>query len=204
MTEQTSPTAPQSPSNGVTRGMLIWFGVGIVVLSFVAAFLGAWLGRDAGADAADSPTPTSTPTASVAPDYEAILDEILPAGAAVRAGTGAPEPGKGYEGEAYIDILTSDVYLFRDGDWTWVANIRTAAAENLTGEAGPEGPSGPTGEPGAPGTQLLLGLGAPDGDTCEADGDVYIDTEDLVFYECSGGEWMLFGPTPTPTPSPTS
>ena len=36
--------------------------------------------------------------------YEEALEEILPAGSAVRAGTGAPEAGKGYEGDVYIDI----------------------------------------------------------------------------------------------------
>ena len=104
-------------------------------------------------------------------DYEAALEEILPAGAAVRAGAGVPEAGKGYEGEVYIDISTSDVYLFKDGEWVQVGNIRASAAANLTGEtgaageagaAGETGATGETGAPGAPGTQLSLGLGAPE------------------------------------------
>ena len=57
--------------------------------------------------------------------FEDALEEILPAGSAVRAGTGVPESGKGYEGDVYIDISTADVYLFQDGDWTLVGNIRT-------------------------------------------------------------------------------
>ena len=127
----------------------------------------------------------------------------------MRAGAGAPESGKGYEGEVYIDIATSDVYLFRDGDWVQVGNIRASAAENLTGETGATGESGATGEtgetgaPGTPGTQLSLGLGAPEDETCETDGDVYIDTELVQFYECTDGTWTLFGPTTAQAPSPT-
>jgi len=188
-------------------------GVAVVLLSFVAAFLGA---RVAGsADAADA-GPTPTPTAEVdLADYKEALEEILPAGSAVRAGTGAPESGKGYEGDVYLDMSTSDVYLFQD-DWTLVGNIRTSAAENLTGATGAtgetgatgatggKGATGATGETGAqgePGTQLTLGLGAPPNEKCTADGDVYIDTESVTFYECTAGEWVLFGPTETPAPT---
>ncbi len=203
----TPAAAPPAPA-GVSRAALIWIGVAIVVLSFVASFLGATLARSA-----DEPAPVPVPTASEpepsAEDYEEALEEILPAGAAVRAGAGAPESGKGYEGEVYIDIATSDVYLFRDGDWVQVGNIRASAAENLTGETGATGESGATGEtgetgaPGTPGTQLALGLGAPEDETCETDGDVYIDTELVQFYECTDGTWTLFGPTTAQAPSPT-
>ena len=210
-----SANAAPAPA-GVTRAALIWIGVAVVVLSFVASFLGATLARSN--DAAE-PTPVATPspTESSAPpsteDYEEALEEILPAGAAVRAGTGAPEAGKGYEGEVYIDISTSDVYLFRDGAWVKVGNIRASAAENLTGETGAAGETGATGEtgetgaPGTPGTQLSLGLGAPENAQCETDGDIYIDTETVEFYECANGEWTLFGPQradPAPLPTPTT
>ena len=171
--------------------MLIWVGVAVVVLSFVAAFLGSWLARSADSnEAAATPPPTTAEIDEAA--FEDALEEILPAGSAVRAGTGVPESGKGYEGDVYIDISTADVYLFQDGDWTLVGNIRTSAAENLTGATGPAGETGATGErarrarparpahPGEPGTQLTLGLGAPDNETCTADGDVYIDTETVA------------------------
>ena len=104
------------------------------------------------------------------PDYEAIIEDLLPAGSAVRAGTGAPESGKGYEGDVYIDRSNADVYVFQD-DWVWVGNIKANAAENLTGETGASGAPGEPGTPGAPGepgapgtagTQVLLGIGAPD------------------------------------------
>ncbi len=88
----------------------------------------------------------ATPAPTISEDdraaYEEAIEEILPAGAAVRAGTGVPEAGKGYEGEVYIDISTSDVYLFQDDDWTLVGNIRAEAAENLTGATGAAGAAG--------------------------------------------------------------
>lgn len=205
-----SATAP-APA-GVTRSTLVWFGLGFVLLSFFAAFLGSWLARSVDTSEA-APSATVTP----APEYEDALAEILPAGSAVRAGSGVPEAGKGQEGDVYIDILTADVYLFQD-DWAYVGNIRQSAAENLTGEQGPEGAQGPagpqgeqgeqgeqgsTGAPGAPGTQVTLGTAAPEDAGCDADGDVFVDTAAVQFYECTDGAWTLFGPTPEPTPEPT-
>src|SRR6478736_1955285 len=200
---QTNPTptpgstAAAPPPAGVSRTALIWIGVAVVVLSFVAAFLGSWLARSAESDEEEAaPTPTASESATVSPDYEEIISEILPAGSAVRAGTGAPESGKGYEGDVYIDRKTADVYVFQD-DWVWVGNIRTNAAENLTGESGPAGTPGAPGEAGAPGTagtQVLLGEVPPDNKTCETDGDIYIDTVLGQFWECTGGEWTPSGP----------
>jgi hypothetical protein len=179
------------------------------VLSFIAAFLGSWLARTT--DTAEpAPTvtvvaePTPEPEETVSPDYEAIIEDILPAGSAVRAGTGAPESGKGYEGDVYIDRATADVWLFQD-DWVWVGNIKTNAAENLTGETGAtgaQGEAGAPGEPGAPGTAgntVLLGAEAPLPETCETEGDIYIDTAatDIadMYWTCTADGWALFDPT---------
>ncbi|MEV4688966.1 hypothetical protein [Microbacterium sp. LWH3-1.2] len=190
----------------MTRGTLVWFGLGFALLSFFAAFLGSWLARSV-----DTATPAPAPEPSASPEYEDVLAEILPAGSAVRAGSGAPEAGKGYEGDVFIDILNADVYLFQDGTWTVVGNIREAAAENLTGEQGPagaqgsqgeQGAQGPSGAPGAPGTQVVLGTSAPDDGACTADGDVFIDTAAVQFYECSDAAWVLFGPTAEDDPTP--
>lgn len=209
-----SPADPAPPPAApVTRPVLIAVGVAVVILSFVAAFLGATLARSTETESA----PTAVTPSASAPsteEYQDALEEILPAGAAVRVGTGVPAAGKGYEGEVYIEITTADVYLFRDGDWVKVGNIRASAAENLTGQTGPAGQTGAPGEagasgaPGTPGTQLSLGAGAPVDDTCEADGDVYIDTEVVAFYECRAGVWTLFsrtaGVSPIPLPTPTT
>ena len=207
-------TAPASspPPAGVSRTALIWIGVGVVVLSFVAAFLGSYLARTAdSAEPEPVPTvtviaePTPEPEETVSPDYEAIIADILPAGSAVRAGTGAPESGKGYEGDIYIDRATADVWLFQD-DWVWVGNIKTNAAENLTGEAGAQGEAGAPGEPGAPGTAgtlVLLGAGEPLPETCETLGDIYIDTEAdaaEMYWTCTPPDgWALFDPSATAT-----
>ena len=197
----TPPPEPEPPkkSGGASVGALIGIGIGVILLSFVASFLGASLARSADAAAA-TPTPTPLSTA----EFAAAIEEILPAGSAVRAGTGVPEAGKGYEGDVYIDVSTSDVYVFRDGQWVLAGNIRQSAAENLTGETGAPGAPGEPGASGAPGeagTQLSLGVGAPADEKCQADGDVYIDTQLLQFYECTAGEWVLFGPEATPPPS---
>jgi hypothetical protein len=189
---------PEKKSGGASLGALIGIGVGVVLLSFLASFLGASLARNN----AEEATPTPTPLSSA--DYVAAIEDILPAGSAVRAGTGVPESGKGYEGDVYIDLATSDVYVFRDGDWVLAGNIRQNAAENLTGETGPPGETGASGAPGAPGTQLLLGTGTPDDETCTVDGDIYLDTEAWLFYQCAAGAWTQFGPPPAdeePTPS---
>lgn len=223
---ESTPSPPIATTNSaptVSRAMLVWFGIAVVVLSFVAAFLGAWLARSADSDEAAATTPPATTAEEDQAAYEEALEEILPAGSAVRAGTGVPESGKGYEGDVYIDISTSDVYLFKDGDWTLVGNIRASAAENLTGATGPEGAVGQTGEQGAqgeqgsqgeqgaqgeqgeqgaPGTQVSLGIGAPDGVTCMTDGDVYIDTDAVAFYSCNAGVWTLFGPPSAPATAP--
>ncbi|MDR6906266.1 type II secretory pathway pseudopilin PulG [Agromyces sp. 3263] len=215
---QTAPAAEPKRSSGVSRGFLIGVGVAIVLLSFLASFLGASLARSNDTVEA-APTPTATEAQLDEAAYEEAIKEILPAGSAVRAGTGVPAEGKGYEGDVYIDISNSDVYLFQDGEWTLVGNIRTSAAENLTGATGATGATGETGAtgatgaqgeagaPGAPGTQILLGQGEPEADACTAPGDIYIDTSTapVSFYQCGEDAWTLVYPpaTPQPTAEPT-
>ena len=214
--ESAPPESAPSPSAAaaaaappaVSRAMLLWVAAAVVVLSFAAAFLGARLAQSGdGDEVAATPAPTAAEADDAA--YEEALEEILPAGSAVRAGTGVPEAGKGFEGDVYIDMSTSDVYLFQDGEWTIAGNIRASAAENLTGATGPEGAAGATGEqgaqgeqgePGAPGTQVTLGVGAPDSAKCTTDGDIYVDTETVVFYSCTAGAWTRFGPPEAPAP----
>lgn len=203
MSESAPPPAAPAP---VSRGTLIWFGLAIVVLAFFAAFLGSWLARSVDTTPAPEATPAISQTAT-AEDYEAALEEILPAGSSVRAGSGVPESGKGYPGDVYIDVATADVYLFEE-DWTLVGNIRESAAENLTGatgatggtgeqgeqgDQGEQGEQGAQGEQGEPGTQISLGSGEPAADTCEAD-EIYIDTSAPMFYQCADGAWVTFAP----------
>ena len=189
----------------MSPALLIWVGIAVVLLSFLAAFLGSMLANSNEPTAAEA-TPAPTISEDDRAAYEEAIEEILPAGAAVRAGTGVPESGKGYEGEVYIDISTSDVYLFQDDDWTLVGQHprrggrephrrdRRGRCSRCDGRDRCDRRDRRDRCPGAPGTQLNLGVGAPQNDTCTADGDVYIDTETVAFYECSNGEWKLFGP----------
>lgn len=195
-------TPPEPKKSGIGLGALIGVGIGVVVLSFFAAFLGSSLARSN--DAAPEPTASVSPTPEPTPteDIEEIIAEILPAGSAVRAGKGVPEAGKGYEGDVYIDVATADVYVFRDDVWVRAGNIRESAAENLTGEQGEQGAQGAQGEAGTPGTTVSLGIGAPEDETCETDGDIYIDTAATQFYECTAGKWTLVDPTAQTLPSP--
>ena len=166
-----APTAAPAPAPaGVSRTALIWIGVAVVVLSFVASFLGATLARSNDANEA-VPAPTASETQPSTEEYEAALEEILPAGAAVRAGAGVPESGKGYEGEVYIDISTSDVYLFKDGEWVHVGTSaprppRTSRARPVRRAKPAHRWTGETGAPGAPGTQISLETVHPGDEPC--------------------------------------
>lgn len=176
--------------------MIVVAGAVVVLLSFGAAFLGARLAAPAEAEQTPVPTESLTPEVPTeSPTPEAPT--VLPAGADVRVGTGAPDLAYGAEGDVYIDLATANVYVRTASEWRAAGNIRTAAHENLTGEQGEQGAQGEQGEqgatgeqgaPGTDGTQVVLGVGTP-GDPCEADGDVFIDTEGLIFYECVAGSW---------------
>lgn len=209
MTAEWTPASPtRRPQRSVTTAALIWVGVAVVVLSFVASFLGAMLARSAGGapEAVAPPIETvapETPAPTPAPDqgdYDTVLDEILPPGAVVRAGAGAPGERAGTSGDIYLDTRNSDVWVNRDGVWQFAGNLRAEMAENLAGapgaagEQGPQGETGEQGAAGAPGTQITLGTGVPDNAQCTGEGDVFIDTEAVQFYECLGGAWALASP----------
>jgi hypothetical protein len=176
----------------VTRAMLVWTVVILVVLSFLGSLLGAFLAKDTTA------APEPTPTAIEPPADEVSADEIYPAGSDMRAGQGAPAEGTGADGDVYIDTVTANVWVHRNGTWQMAGNIRESAAENLTGETGAAGAPGASGAPGQPGTSVILGTGAPDPITCSVEGDIYIDTTVSQYYSCVEGEWTLFGPAEAP------
>lgn len=214
MSAPPTPVTPRSPT-AVTMPIVIGIGVAVVLLSFLASFLGSSLAGPG--EAAPAATVTVEPSPLPTDEYEDVLDDIMPAGSAVRAGSGAPENGKGSNGDVYLDLQTSDIWTFRDGAWQRTANMRDELAENIVLEQGPAGPQGtpgpqgsqgPKGEqgaqgqqgapgtPGAPGTQVTLGTGAPTDPTCLADGDIYIDTAATQFYQCASGVWVVASATP--------
>ena len=94
--EDDRTTGGRTPPASVSRGWLIGIGIAVVVLSFFAAFLGAALaGSGDGTETVASPSATADDAAADEVAYEEALEDILPAGSAVRAGIGAPEAGKG-------------------------------------------------------------------------------------------------------------
>lgn len=208
------PPGASAPRTTVTMPILIGVGVAVVLLAFLASFLGSSLaGRG---DASPTATVTLEPSPLPSDDYAEVIEEILPAGSAVRAGSGAPENGKGRDGDVYLDLQTSDVWTFRDGAWKRTANMREELAENIVieqgatgpqGSPGPQGSQGPRGEqgapgasgaPGAPGTHVTLGVGDPIADSCLDEGDIFIDTETTSFWACTGGVWVQSGVSPAP------
>lgn len=202
------PAQSDNPDNNVQatqivlkKSTVIWVLAAFVVLSFLAALLGGFIAAGQRPDAPPLAAPTSTPepSATVDPEFEDLIDEILPAGADVRAGTGAPDSGYGSVGDVYINLSNSDVYARRDDGWQRVGNIRADSAENLVGaqgEQGVPGSPGDRGEAGQDGTQVVLRGEAPDpGEACEPDGSILIDTSVFgYYYHCAGGVWQVFSP----------
>ena len=136
---ETGPAAEPKRSSGVSRGFLIGVGVAIVLLSFLASFLGASLARSNDTVEA-APTPTATEAQLDEAAYEEAIKEILPAGSAVRAGTGVPTAGKGYEGDVYIDTSTVSFYQCASGEWTLFGPPATAEpTPEPTEEPAPQG-----------------------------------------------------------------
>ena len=91
-------------------------------------------------------------------------------------------------------MKTADVRVNGAGVCQQAGSIRTSAAGNLTGAPGAPGATGTHGSPGAPGTNVVLGVKAPDPETCPIDGDVFIDSSTSLYDSCVGGICTLFGP----------
>ena len=94
---------------------------------------------------------------------------------------GAPAVDEGREGDLFLDTVTRDVYLRRDGAWV-VATSVARGAEGPPGPEGPRGPAGPKGDPGHDGASILTGTGMPSA-SVGAEDDLYFDklTSDLYW-----------------------
>ena len=212
---------PVSPSPrarlDLSPRLVVISAIVFLILAFVAAFFGARLGNTT-SSSESAPTYTDTATDTATPTAEPSVDDdqVLPAGADIRAGQGSPSPQYGGDGDVYIDLTTSNTYVRADGDWMLRGNLRDAAFLHLTGpqgetgaqgeagaqgetgaqgDAGAQGETGAQGEAGAAGadgTRVALGTGSPQG-ACGS-GDVFIDTASVAFYECEAGQWSQFGP----------
>ena len=200
----------------VTRGTLVWFGLGFVLLSFFAAFLGSWLARSV--DTAE-PAPSAVGVGDAGSGLRGRARRD-PAGRVGRAGgIGRAGGGQGVRGRRLhrhphrrrvplpgrLDLRRQHPPVRRrEPDRRAGAGGRAGCAGSGDGPQGEQGErrcTGPSGAPGAPGTQVTLGTEAPDDADCTADGDVFIDTATVQFYECTDGAWALFGPTPDRRPS---
>ncbi|WP_129586591.1 hypothetical protein [Microterricola viridarii] len=209
------PAPGGTPAAAVTRGTLLWVGAGVVLLAFVASFLGSSMAK-ATAEPAPAPTVYVTQEPEAPADPAAIkakITELMPTGSLVRVGVGAPSVDAGVDGDLYIDVSTSNVYLRSDGVWSFVGNLKEDVVENLAGEDGAQGATGAQGEAGAPGkpgepgvagTQVTLGTAAPEPTSaCGVDGDIYLDTVAMAFYTCAAGAWVPQETQSTPAPKQT-
>ena len=191
-------------SAGVSRTALIWIGVAVVLLSFVAAFLGSWLARST--EAAAEPTPVAErrpPSTSIRPTTRRRSRRSCPPARRCERARACPQSGKGYEGERLHrprDVRCLRLQGRHVGSGRQHPRVggrepdRSDRCHRRDGRrrAPPARPARRArpgaGAPGAPGTQVSLGSGAPDDDTCTADGDIYIDTAAWSFYQCDGGD----------------
>lgn len=195
--EPTRPTAGGAP----TWSAVAIVGALVVILSFFASYWGASL---AGSSADKPVVVEEIAEPSAQPEAEAEVPVVLPAGADVRAGSGVPDASHGDEGDLFIDIDSADIFVRTASEWVHAGNIRTSAIDALTGERGETGEQGKPGVPGkageagaagSDGTQVVLGSGSPDvAENCGSDGDVFIDTVSVTFYECTAGSWTPTAP----------
>jgi hypothetical protein len=79
-------------------------------------------------------------------------------------GYGEPDPSTGREGDLYVDLDTSILWVYREDTETWNMFAFFPEVVNGTeGPVGPEGPPGPQGEPGPAGADGADGLDGIDG-----------------------------------------
>jgi hypothetical protein len=79
-------------------------------------------------------------------------------------GYGEPDPSTGREGDLYVDLDTSILWVYREDNETWnMFAIFPEVVNGTEGPVGPEGPPGPQGEPGPAGADGADGIDGIDG-----------------------------------------
>ncbi len=106
-------------------------------------------------------------------------------------GTGVPLNTLGVDGDYYLDVSTSDVYLKALGSYSFITNIKgatgatgatgTAGTNGTNGTAGINGANGQNGATGVAGSVWYNGTGAPL-NTLGVDGDYYLDVSTSDVY----------------------
>lgn len=101
-------------------------------------------------------------------------------------GEGKPKEEDGNEGDLYLDLSTSDVYLKKDGKWTKIGNNKgddgqdgADGSDGPDGENGSNGSSGGKGEAGKPAYSSII-LPSENGTIVPNKGSVY-EGENVVF-----------------------
>ena len=73
-------------------------------------------------------------------------------------GYGEPDPSTGREGDLYVDLDTSILWVYREENETWLMfAIFPEVVNGTEGPVGPEGPPGPQGETGPDGADSSFG-----------------------------------------------
>jgi hypothetical protein len=79
-------------------------------------------------------------------------------------GYGEPDPSTGREGDLYVDLDTSILWVYREENEAWnMFAIFPEVVNGTEGPVGPEGPPGPQGEPGPAGADGADGIDGIDG-----------------------------------------
>ena len=79
-------------------------------------------------------------------------------------GYGEPDPSTGREGDLYVDLDTSILWVYREDNETWnMFAIFPEVVNGTEGPVGPEGPPGSQGEPGPAGADGADGIDGIDG-----------------------------------------
>jgi hypothetical protein len=74
-------------------------------------------------------------------------------------GYGEPDPSTGREGDLYVDLDTSILWVYREDNETWLMfAIFPEVINGTEGPVGPEGPPGPQGETGPAGADGVDGI----------------------------------------------
>jgi hypothetical protein len=97
-------------------------------------------------------------------------------------GYGEPDPSTGREGDLYVDLDTSILWVYREDNETWsMFAIFPEVINGTEGPVGPEGPPGPQGEPGPAGADGADGIDGRRGSLAFYEG-IY-EPEDTVLFE---------------------
>ena len=136
----------------------------------------------------------------------------------ILSGTSDPTSETGKEGDKYVNTITGDIFVKKNGQWEREGNLKGPKGDNgkdgaagETGAAGQNGRDGQNGQNGRDGKDILSGTSDPTSETGK-EGDKYVNTTTGDIFVKKNGQWEregnLKGPkgdkgdTPTITTQP--